>query len=75
MRTKKRTPDGVRFFYSLIEVNASAIAIVSVIFVYQSLIEVNARTTDCVLKTLYPQPLVKSSELFMNKKQKYKSIS
>ena len=43
--------------------------------VYQSLIEVNARTTDCVLKTLYPQPLVKSSELFMNKKHKYKSIS
>ena len=42
---------------------------------YQSLIEVNARTTDCVLKTLYPQPLVKSSELFMNKKHKYKSIS
>ena len=35
---------------------------------YQSLIEVNARTTDCVLRLLYPQPVVMSSEQFVNKR-------
>ena len=42
---------------------------------YQSLIEVNARTTVFVLALLYPQPLVKSSEQSVNKKLKNESIS